>query len=135
MAPTAGAAAHGMHPGIASALVHEHLTALARRCDAAAEHLNTLRGTVGGLGQAHGGWTGPGARSFRARVERHEHDLGEDVERCRELARSVRWAADALAERIGASETAADLGGPLLAVLAAVVGPGLPGALPSPGAR
>ncbi|MCC5673492.1 hypothetical protein JNE43_01395 [Kocuria rhizophila] len=125
-------AAPGLHPGL-GAMVHEQLTALAQRYDDAAERLGALGHRVGGLGQAHGAWTGPGSRAFRARVERHERTLARDVEACREAARSVRWAAAVLAERLAVLETAAELGALLVSVLSTLLGPGV--VLPSLGSE
>ncbi|WP_423446678.1 hypothetical protein AABM36_00540 [Kocuria sp. KSNUG] len=124
MTPTALAAAPGAFPGI-SGLVHEHLTALAQRYDDAAEHLGVLRARVAEAGEVHGTWCGPGARLFKIRVEQDVAGLGEDIAMCREVSRTLRWSATALADRLAELETAAGIGAPLLSTLGAVLGPGL----------
>ena len=125
MTPTALAAAPGAFPGIGG-LVHEHLTALAQRYDDAAEHLGALRTRMVEAGETHGAWLGPGARLYTVRVERDVAGLGEDMSRCREVSRTLRWAATALADRLSELETAAQIGAPLLSTLGALLGPGLP---------
>ena len=119
----ATAAPPGANPRAVSSLVHEHLVGLAHRYDDVSERLSGLASRCSDPAVSCTPWTGPGARAFRARLERHESDLREDVERCRDTARSIRWAAGALAERIAAVESVAELGGPLLGVLGAVLGP------------
>ena len=133
MSSAAGAAPNGANPWAVSSLVHEHLVALAGRFDDVAERLAGLAARCAASDLVGTDWTGPGSRAFRARVERHESDLREDAERCRGAARSIRWGAAALADRIAAAESVAELGGPVLAVLGAALGP-VPGpsGAPSP---
>ncbi|WP_206059883.1 hypothetical protein [Kocuria tytonicola] len=119
----ATAALPGANPWAVSFLVQEHLVGLAHRYDDVAERLSGLASRCSDPAVGCTPWTGPGARAFRARLERHESDLREDVERCRDTAQSIRWAAGALGERIAAVESVAELGGPLLGVLGAVLGP------------
>ena len=124
MAPTATGAAPGAHPGAVSVLVHEQLTALAQHHDDAAEQLDALRRRLVQAGGVHATWSGPGSLAFAARLGDHERELAAELEKCRETARSVRWAATVLAERIAGPETAAQLGLPLRSVLSSLLGPG-----------
>lgn len=119
----ATAAPPGANPWAVSSLVQEHLVGLAHRYDDVAQRLSELASRCSDPTVSCTPWTGPGARAFRARLERHESDLREDVQRCRDTAQSIRWAASALAERIAAVESVSELGGPLLGVLGAVLGP------------
>lgn len=121
--PFAAAALPGANPWAVSSLVQEHLLGLAHRYDDVAGRLWELASRCSDPAVSCTPWTGPGARAFRARLERHESDIKEDVERCRDTAQSIRWAAGALAERIAAVESVAELGGPLLGALGAVLGP------------
>ena len=128
MTSAAGAAPPGTNPWAVSALAHEHLVALASRYDDLAQQLDGLASRCGEPTLTGTGWTGPGSRAFRARLERHESDIRENVERCRDVARGIRWGAAVLAEQIAAVESVLELGGPVIAVVSAVLGLGLSGA-------
>ncbi|MDO4918175.1 hypothetical protein [Kocuria sp.] len=130
MSPAASAAPPGAHPWAVSAAVQEHLAALSRRYDDAAERLTALAARCSDPALVRAEWTGPGSRAYRARLERHGADIREEVERCRDTAQCLRWGGAALAERVAAVESAVDLGGPLTAALGAVLGPGLLGSAP-----
>ena len=111
----------GTSPSAVSALVHERLCLLARHYDDAAEHLAGLASRIASLAETHGSWEGPGARSFRARADRHEQELRDASHRCRETAQLVRTGAAALAERVAAVESIAQVGAPMAAALSTVL--------------
>ena len=115
----------GTSPSAVSALVHERLSLVARHYDDAAEHLAGLASRIASLAETHGAWEGPGARSFRARADRHEQELRDASHRCRETAQLVRTGAAALAERVAAVESIAQVGAPMAAALSTVLGVGL----------
>lgn len=125
MSHLASAVFPGASPSVVSSLVHERLSAVARQYDDAAEHLAELASRIASLAQTHGTWEGPGARSFRARADQHEQELRGAEYRCRETAQLVRSGAAALAERIAAVESVAQVGAPLAAALSTVLGVGL----------
>ncbi|MBX7557253.1 hypothetical protein K1Y78_57675, partial [Streptomyces sp. tea 10] len=60
-----------------------------------------------------------------ARADRHEQELRDASHRCRETAQLVRTGAAALAERVAAVESIAQVGAPMAAALSTVLGVGL----------
>ncbi|MDO4255815.1 MAG: hypothetical protein Q4C90_01370 [Kocuria sp.] len=122
MTPLASSAPPGASPWTLAGLVHERLSSLAARYEAAAEHLDALAARLAELARADG-WAGPGSRAFTAWVQRHGQDTRGKAEQCREVADLVRQTASMLGQRIQDVESVLDLGGPLTGALTAVLGP------------